>query len=411
MKNKKILMLLRSNFPPDIRVEKEAFALIKARYDVHLLCLQYPGDEREGTYKGIKIHREVPYTYPFKPLKYFFNVLEDIFYRSGRWEKAIQRLHKRENFAALHAHDLPMAPIAVAVKKRIPALKVVLDFHENYPAARKEWARLNTGLKNKIIGFLNRYHKLFQIEKSTIQSADSVIAVVDEMKERIIFDHKTDSEKITVVSNTEGSDFTEYKFEAGVKKYFTSKYTALYIGGFGAHRGLDTAIEGMQYVKNKNIHLLLVGADTKNTDYNNHLKNTIEKSGVGDRVTIVPRQESRLVPSFIERCDIGLVPHGNNPHTNNTIPHKLFQYMLLGTPVLVSDCPPLKRVVEESHSGLVFKAGDAADFGGRLDEMLGDQKAMRSYSKNGAKAVAPKGPFSIEKDRKQLIQMYGKLLS
>ena len=35
---KKILMLLDSEFPPDIRVENEAVSLIEAGFEVHVLC-------------------------------------------------------------------------------------------------------------------------------------------------------------------------------------------------------------------------------------------------------------------------------------------------------------------------------------------------------------------------------------
>ena len=39
--NKKVLMLLQSEFPPDIRLEKEIKALSDANISVSLLCNQY----------------------------------------------------------------------------------------------------------------------------------------------------------------------------------------------------------------------------------------------------------------------------------------------------------------------------------------------------------------------------------
>ena len=48
-------------------------------------------------------------------------------------------------------------------------------------------------------------------------------------------------------------------------------------------------------------------------------------------------------------------------HTNTTVPYKLSQYMCLGLPQIVSDCVPLKRIIKESKSGIVFNASNSID--------------------------------------------------
>lgn len=53
----KIGMLLDKTFPPDIRVEKEARALIKAGHQIHLLAIQKRGQPLEETVENLQVHR------------------------------------------------------------------------------------------------------------------------------------------------------------------------------------------------------------------------------------------------------------------------------------------------------------------------------------------------------------------
>ena len=55
-------------------------------------------------------------------------------------------------------------------------------------------------------------------------------------------------------------------------------------------------------------------------------------------------------------------PHEDFEHTQTTVPHKLFQYMMGRKTVLVSDCAPLKRIIGDNEAGYVFKAGGSGFF-------------------------------------------------
>ena len=72
------------------------------------------------------------------------------------------------------------------------------------------------------------------------------------------------------------------------------------------------------------------------------LKELITELGVKDQVQITGWADSNNVLANIKKADVCCVPHHSNPHTDNTIPHKLFQYMIAKRPILVSSslhCP------------------------------------------------------------------------
>ena len=53
-------------------------------------------------------------------------------------------------------------------------------------------------------------------------------------------------------------------------------------------------------------------------------------------------------------ADICIIPHEKCELTNTTVPNKLFEYFCYGKHVIVSDAAPLKRIINETNSGIVF---------------------------------------------------------
>jgi glycosyltransferase involved in cell wall biosynthesis len=112
------------------------------------------------------------------------------------------------------------------------------------------------------------------------------------------------------------------------------------------------------------------------------------------------------VPSYIQASQICLVPHQSNPHTEATSPHKLFQYMLLGKPVVVSNCKPLQRIVNETNSGLVFNAGDSDHLADTILK-LKDNNLRKELGQAGKQAVMDK--YNWGRTAQDLIRVYGDL--
>ena len=53
----KIVMFLNASFPSDIRVEKEASALLESDFEVHLVCARKIGEQLSEVVDGIHVHR------------------------------------------------------------------------------------------------------------------------------------------------------------------------------------------------------------------------------------------------------------------------------------------------------------------------------------------------------------------
>jgi glycosyltransferase involved in cell wall biosynthesis len=102
-----------------------------------------------------------------------------------------------------------------------------------------------------------------------------------------------------------------------------------------------------------------------------------------------------------------VIPHLRNDHTDTTIPHKLFHYMVLGRPVLTTDCHPLERIVGETRCGLVVPSGNAEEMA-RAAASLSEPDLRARMGEAGRRAVA--AGYNWEHDAGVLIDLYRELL-
>src|SRR5690606_31606369 len=100
-------------------------------------------------------------------------------------------------------------------------------------------------------------------ERNAVINADHVIAVVDEMKARLIDQYKVSADKISVITNTEELDFLHQEKVEDVYAQFEGQFILTYSGNIGPHRGVDTIIEAMQYLTEHPIALVIVGRGRK----------------------------------------------------------------------------------------------------------------------------------------------------
>lgn len=397
-------MLLNAPYPSDIRVKKESDALIKAGFEIHLLCLRKKGQIYSEVFEGIKIHRIDAGKNNYQLA--FWDVIMSLNFVHPKFKRAIRTLIHQENIHVLHVHDLPLAGTALSLKKKFN-LRVVLDMHENYPEALRTWFKWKKNpivrLKNAL--FMNPEHWT-KFERKACKECDQVIAVVEEMKDRIINEHNLNPEKISVVTNTEDKNFINQKIDHSVYDSLTGKFILTYSGGIGPHRGVDTAIRGMYYLQeNKNIQLAIVGFGSLSVM--NSLKELVKELNL-DNVHFFGYQPFSKFFSYMSLTDVNIIPHQSNGHTDNTVPHKLFQGMMAGKPLLVSSCAPLKRIVGNCQSGLVFEAGDPKDFADKVNVLYGNKNQQDHLANNGIKATLD-GNLNWETTQSTLINLYNSI--
>lgn len=397
---KKACMILDTSFPPDIRVEKEARTLIREGYEVHLLCI---GEKNQTEIvRGIVVHRFViDKSSIFKRILHT-RPLINIFH-INYWVKKLCKLHKKENFSVFHCHDLTTAPYTLLAGKKAN-IPVILDMHENYPEAQRTYRSLHkktTSILTIISYWLNRI-----IEKICISQSFHVFTVVKERKKQLV-SQGFDESKISILSNTvDIKHILRFPIDHDLSKRYKDKFVITYIGGFGPHRGLETLIQSIPLINKKisNLCLLLVGGKIPEI---NRLKILCEELKIDNFVEFIGWINFPKIPSYINISKICIIPHIKSGHTDTTLPHKLFQYMLFSKPVIATDCLPLKRIIQKCKCGIIVKSGDSKSIAQAIFTIFNDSKLATKLGKNGKKAILEE--YNWEKSEQILLMIYKRI--
>lgn len=88
----------------------------------------------------------------------------------------------------------------------------------------------------------------------------------------------------------------------------------------------------------------------------------------------------------------------------DSYPTKLFDYMALGLPVITSDLPLLKAVVEPAQCGFCVSPYDAEALAAVLLSCIEQHESLRTMGENGRKAI--KSMYNWEKEAEKLVELY-----
>jgi glycosyltransferase involved in cell wall biosynthesis len=150
--------------------------------------------------------------------------------------------------------------------------------------------------------------------------------------------------------------------------------------------------------------LLLVGGRPSQI---NHLKRTYHRLGLNNNVEFAGWTNFNQIPSYINLSTLCIIPHKKNGHTDTTIPHKLFQYMLFEKPVIVTNCLPLERIIRETKCGIIVKSDNSRCMANAIMNLYNNPKLAKKFGKNGKIAVINKYNWKIEE--KKLLKIYEKI--
>jgi glycosyltransferase involved in cell wall biosynthesis len=132
-------------------------------------------------------------------------------------------------------------------------------------------------------------------------------------------------------------------------------------------RGGVELVEAMQYIEGVLLLIIGDGRDIVN------LKEIVAAKKLNEKVRILPRMAFQELRQYTANVDIG-VSLDKPLHLNYTysLPNKMFDYIHAGTPVLVSDLPELRRIVDQYGVGKVLPEVKPQTIAQTLREMFAD---------------------------------------
>jgi len=392
------------SFPPEIRLEKESRALIKEGHKITVLTQNILASEIqfEQYEKNFNIFRA-----QIRRPRLLAWIISRFTFINKEYIPALRHFIEEYKPDVLHVHDFNQIPTVLKVAKAYD-IPVVADLHENMPAALLAFRSKYNLIKKILHAILYNYHLWRYQQARYLPQCAGVLVVVSEAAD-VLIELGVPPEKIIIICNTEDETTFNIKPEQAdqeiIDKY-NNYWTISYVGGFSAERGLDTVINALPLVRNDipNLKLVVVGAVDNESK---QIYSRASKINVKDMIEVVGWQPFSMVNSFVMASQICLVPHNEFEHTHTTVPHKLFQYMICSKPVLVSNCRPLQRIVEDAQSGVVFRANDVRDLADKLIYMYNNPAALKEMGFNGKAAALDK--YAWRNEAKKLVKFYAGL--
>lgn len=368
MKNK--VCILTSVHPPfDVRIfHKEAKSLVKAGYDVTLIA-QHDKDETVDGVKilGLKKKRSRIKRMMAAPWSYFC--------------KAI-----REDADIYHFHDPELIPMGIFL--RFLGRKVIYDVHEDIPRQILSKNYIPLLIKKPLSWIVS------VVEWFGAKSFSLIITATPQIAE-----HFPQYKTIIVQNFPIANELINRNRNA----YDTRPASFAYIGGISKSRGAEEMVLALELIQDfSNVSIQLAG--NLSSELENELK-AMDGWVWVKYFGLISRQE---VAHLLENARGGLVLFHPLPNHVDAQPNKLFEYMSAGIPVIASDFPLWRRIIEETNCGLLVNPSDPKAIADAMRWILAHPSEAEVMGQKGQKAVAE--IYNWDTESKKLISAYNKLL-
>jgi glycosyltransferase involved in cell wall biosynthesis len=353
--------------PFDTRIsQKECRSLADAGYPVSLVARH---TERE-TVDGVEII----------PLPRYANR----FVRILAAPLSAFRLARRTQAEIYHFHDPELLLVGVLLKWTTRA-KVVYDVHENHSKKMRsrEWMhpalRLPASFGVKIV------------ERLTVPLFDALVCTTEHIAALFPF-----SRRRIVVKNYPPLRAT---FPSDASQYAPDNHRVIYTGGWTDHRGIYQIIQALEYVRSPHVRLTLLGPLV-----DPHVQENAKSLPGYTRVDYLGTVPFSDVLTHLSASAVGLVCNQPEHDYDKAQPNKLFEYMAAGLPVVASNFPLWREIVEGSQCGLTVDPAQPREIAQAIDTLLQNPRLRAEMGRNGRKAAV--NNYNWASESKKLTALY-----
>jgi glycosyltransferase involved in cell wall biosynthesis len=176
----------------------------------------------------------------------------------------------------------------------------------------------------------------------------------------------------------------------------------LYQGALNMGRGIEAAIRAMQFLDGAELWLAGDG------DLTTQLKQMVEGLKLGDKVKFLGRLPLNELHAVTFQADLGIsLEEDLGLNYRFALPNKLFDYIQAEVPVLVSNLPEMRRIVEHYQIGVIAETHQRKELAEIMKTALFDQEKRQVWKQNLPKAAKE---LCWENEEEVLKQVYRQFL-
>jgi len=353
---KRAIVCVTTDLVTDQRVAKVSQSLKQMGFEVLLVGRQ----RRKSLPMDVRLYRT-------KRMHLFFEK-GPLFYAEYNFRLFIFLLFKKTHIIVSNDLDTLMPCFLVS---RIKSLDLVYDSHEyftgvpeiqNRPFVKKVWE----GLEKWI---LPRLKTIFTVNESIAnlyrEKYQKEVHVFRNIPQTPVFAMKQD------------------RLSLGLPD---GKHIVLLQGsGINIDRGAEELVEAFKPEYRIEGAILVIAGDG---DVVASLKQIVEHQKMEDRVLFFPRMPYLKLLQYTRHASIGTtLDKDTNINYRYSLPNKIFDYIHCGVPVLASDLPEIRKIIEQYQVGIIVKNHLPETIAGAIIDLLADQERLTRIKANTKEAA------------------------
>jgi glycosyltransferase involved in cell wall biosynthesis len=298
------------------------------------------------------------------------------------------RAARRQRAAIYHFHDPELMPVGIALK--LGGAKVIYDTHEDLPrqiAYKAYLAPMSRGPLSVAAAVL---------EGATARVVDAIVAATPRIAARFPRDKTVTVQNFPLLSEFEGL--------ADARPYRSRPETVAYVGRITREVGALVMADAARIVAGRRpSRFVLAGPVDPATSAEMRSRAApaeLDMPGWTDRPGVA---------RILGDARVGLVLFQPVANYVEAYPTKLFEYMAGGVPVVASDFPVWREIVDGADCGILVDPRDPSAVADAILKLLGEPERAEVLGRNGRRAVIER--YRWEPQGQRLVELYGRLLA
>lgn len=382
-------MLVWNTLEHDARVRREAGTLASAGYAVTVIALHAPGrtPRREILSSGVHVRR-IGFLVGARlarsgasrsmALPALFSIV------LTQLSMLFRIIGLRPN--VVHAHDVNMLPVGW-LGAALSRARLVYDAHE-----------ISTGRE----GYQHLRNLVAGVERRLIGRADAVITTT-ELRARYLSRAYGVKRPLVLQNRPVIREVPEKGRMRGALGLPEDRMLVLYQGGLQHGRGLEMIVQAAARVPEADF--VFVGSGRLES----RLKELANELGIESRLHFVSARPVEKLSQWTVDADVGLQVLENTCFNHfSADSNKLFEYLVAGVPVVASDLPEIRRVIQCHGVGLLIRPGRVDDLVSGLRRLIDESSLRADMRRNAVKSRGSLGWDTVEGG---LLNLYSGLLA
>lgn len=288
----------------------------------------------------------------------------------------------------IQLHDPELLPAGLRLRRT--GLRVVFDAHEDVPTQLLDKPYLAPTVARLLARLYARY------ERHACARLDGLLAATPLIRERL------------ALSNPHTVDVANYPLpdefvhnQHALERDWEARTEVCYVGSISAIRGIREMVQACALLRSAT-RLALAGSFADPA-----LAHEMALQPGWNRVGALGHLDRAGVSRVMANAFAGLVTLLPTVSYRDALPVKMFEYMAAGIPVIASDFPRWRAIIDASDCGLCVDPRDPAAIAAAIDRLAHDPPLARRLGANGRRAIEQ--TYNWRNEAQKLVRFYADL--